>query len=201
MSKPVESKYSKNISFSRGKKYANSENDIRKNEEQINHYKQVRAAERDQNIMIASGKHNSVSNNDDCDSHYDSRDSRDTPSNVVVKQEAPFYFEKMNLIICGMSSNTYTMPNFDTILREFSSYGKILYVTQLPVNSDGHANIQLVIDHWYDEPDIDMSFIANVHSAIINNGFYNWFSGIHIMRDPTQTIKDMGCKIVLDEIN
>jgi hypothetical protein len=93
------------------------------------------------------------------------------------------------------------MPNFDTILREFSSYGKILYVTQLPVNSDGHANIQLVIDHWYDEPDIDMSFIANVHSAIINNGFYNWFSGIHIMRDPTQTIKDMGCKIVLDEIN
>jgi len=48
-------KYGKKSSFSREKKFAANEDEIRLNEASINQYKEVRGQERKQNLDIASG--------------------------------------------------------------------------------------------------------------------------------------------------
>lgn len=198
MSKPTEPKYSKKTSFNRQKKYANSAMDIEKFDKKNEEYKNVRSLERNHNLKIASGKEADVKHNDSvCEvrTHYNGNNTDDV---MCVNNESPFYFEKMNFIISGIVFAKNTMPNMDTILREFSPYGKILYVTQLVSDS-----CKLVIDHWYDEDAIDMSFIVEVQMAILKNGIYNWFCvdgvQINISKDPEQSIKSMGCKIVLEE--
>jgi len=198
MSKPTEPKYSKKTSFSRNKKYATSEMDIQKYDRKIEEYKNVRSSEREYNLKIANGINN---NNDVC--VEDVKPVREYSDNTSVNRETQFYFEKMNFVISGIPSTQSNMLSIDTILREFSPYGKIIYVTQLVANENGYANCKLVIDHWYDEENIDMTFIIEVQNAILKNGIYNWFcvgdSQINIARDPEQTIRDMGAKIELEE--
>ena len=205
MSKPTEPKYSKKTSFNRQKKYANSAMDIEKFDKKNEEYKNVRGYERNHNLKIASGKEDIKHN----DSVFElplgvtaaSRPLEEDNSHtdvIVVNNEPPFYFEKMNFIISGIPFAKNTMTSMDTILREFSPYGKILYITQLVSDS-----CKLVIDYWYDEDTIDMSFIIEVQNAILKNGIYNWFciddAQINISKDPEQSIKSMGCKIVLEE--
>ena len=48
-------KYGKKSSFSREKKFAANEDEIRLNEASINQYKEVRSQERKQNLEIANG--------------------------------------------------------------------------------------------------------------------------------------------------
>ena len=193
MSQP---KYSKKTSFSRDKKYAYCESDVAKNDKKIDDYKNVRGLERERNLKIANGanEENEVSNTNT------NEVSENTNTSATAQEQ--FYFEKMNLIISGMPFVSNTMNNVDTILREFSLYGKIIYVTQLAIDAQGRSNSKLVIDHWYDEPDIDMTFIVEVQTAILNHGKYNWFccdtSQVYITKDPDQSLKDMGCKIVME---
>lgn len=195
MSQP---KYSKKTSFSRDKKYAYCESDVAKNDKKIDDYKNVRGLERERNLKIANGA-NEVSENTNTNTNTNEVSSTSGTSATAQDQ---FYFEKMNLIISGMPFVSNTMNNVDTILREFSPYGKIIYVTQLAMDAQGHGNSKLVIDHWYDEPDIDMTFIVEVQTAILNHGKYNWFccnaAQVYITKDPDQSLKDMGCKIVME---
>lgn len=200
MSKPTEPKYSKKTSFNRQKKYANSAMDIEKFDKKNEEYKNVRGYERNHNLKIASGKEADIKaasrplEEDNCATI----NSNNTDDVMCVNNEPPFYFEKMNFIISGIPFAKNTMTSMDTILREFSPYGKILYITQLVSDS-----CKLVIDYWYDEDTIDMSFIIEVQNAILKNGIYNWFCidniQINISKDPEQSIKSMGCKIVLEE--
>ena len=158
----------------------------------------MRGLERERNLKVANGTNeaNSVHSN-----------TNDTSANSTSANDAnmqdQFYFEKMNLIISGMPFISNTMNNVDTILREFSPYGKIIYVTQLAMDAKGHSNSKLVIDYWYDEPDIDMTFIVEVQTAILNHGKYKWFccdnAQVYITKDPDQSVKDMGCKIVMEQ--
>jgi hypothetical protein len=189
MSQP---KYSKKTSFSRDKKYAYCESDIAKNDKKIDDYKNVRGLERERNLKVANGTNetNEVS-------------ASENEANTSAITQEQFYFEKMNLIISGMPFIPNTMNNTDTILREFAPYGKIIYATQLAMDAQGRSNSKLVIDYWYDEPDIDMTFIVEVQTAILNHGKYNWFccdnAQVYITKDPDQSVKDMGCKIVVEQ--
>ena len=191
MSQP---KYSKKTSFSRDKKYAYCESDVSKNDKKINDYKNVRGLERERNLKIANGA-NEVSGTS-------TSVNTSVNTNTSATAQEQFYFEKMNFIISGMPFVSNTMNNVDTILREFLPYGKIIYVTQLAMDAQGRSNSKLVIDHWYDEPDIDMTFIVEVQTAILNHGKYNWFccdtAQVYITKDPDQSLKDMGCKIVIE---
>ncbi len=198
-----EPKYSKKTSFSRDKKYAYCESDIAKNDKKIDDYKNVRGLERERNLKVANGTSaNEVhSNTNDTSASEVHSNTNDTSASVNAQEQ--FYFEKMNLIISGMPFISNTMNNVDTILREFSPYGKIIYVTQLAMDAQGHSNSKLVIDYWYDEPDIDMTFIVEVQTAILNHGKYKWFccdnAQVYITKDPDQSVKDMGCKIVMEQ--
>jgi len=199
-----EPKYSKKTSFSRDKKYAYYESDIAKNDKKIDEYKNVRGLERERNLKIANGTSaNEVhSNTNDTSANEVHSNTNGTSANDASAQEQ-FYFEKMNLIISGMPFISNTMNNVDTILREFSPYGKIIYVTQLAMDAQGHSNSKLVIDYWYDELEIDMTFIIEVQTAILNHGKYKWFccdnAQVYITKDPDQSVKDMGCKIVIEQ--
>jgi len=190
MSQP---KYSKKTSFSRDKKYAYCDFDIAKNDKKIDDYKNVRGMERDRNLKVANGTN-------------ETNETNETNANEAIasaSSQEQFYFEKMNLIISGMPFIPNTMNNTDTILREFAPYGKIIYATQLAMDAQGRSNSKLVIDYWYDEPDIDMTFIVEVQTAILNHGKYNWFccdtAQVYITKDPDQSVKDMGCKIVIEQ--
>ena len=195
MSQP---KYSKKTSFSRDKKYAYCESDVSKNDKKIDEYKNVRGLERERNLKIANG----ANEENEANTNTNTSASASVSVNTSATAQHQFYFEKMNLIISGMPFISNTMNNVDTILREFSPYGKIIYVTQLAMDAQGHSNSKLVIDHWYDEPDIDMTFIVEVQTAILNHGKYNWFccntAQVYITKDPDQSVKDMGCKIVME---
>ena len=193
MSQP---KYSKKTSFSRDKTYAYYESDVAKNDKKIDDYKNVRGLERERNLKIANGA------NEENEVSGTSANEVSANTNTSATVQDQFYFEKMNLIISGMPFIPNTMNNTDTILREFAPYGKIIYATQLVMDTQGRSNSKLVIDHWYDEPDIDMTFIVEVQTAILNHGKYNWFccdtAQVYITKDPDQSLKDMGCKIVIE---
>ena len=199
-----EPKYSKKTSFSRDKKYAYYESDIAKNDKKIDDYKNVRGLERERNLKIANGTNEANANGtNEANANGTSASENEANENDASAQEQ-FYFEKMNLIISGMPFTSNTMNNVDTILREFSPYGKIIYVTQLAMDAQRHSNSKLVIDYWYDEPDIDMTFIIEVQTAILNHGKYKWFccdnAQVYITKDPDQSLKDMGCKIVMEQL-
>jgi hypothetical protein len=196
-----QSKFSKKTSFSRDRKSAYCESDMTKHNNKLDEYKITRGLERERNIKIANGE--SIV----CSVDQKTNEDKRTNSSSIYESSTPaqerFYYEKMNLIINGISSSSNIINNADAILREFSPYGKIIYTTQLTFDSQGYSNSKLVIDHWYDEVDIDMSFIIEVQTAILKDGKYKWFccnnSQLYITKDPEQTVKEMGCKIIMDE--
>ena len=190
--KMTEPKYSKKTSFDRNKKYAYYESDIAKNDKKIEDYKNARSMERERNLKIANGVIDKDDTDDERVTAMPERVHRDT-----AIPEPPFYYEKMNFIIHGMHSSA---ANHDTILRDFMPYGEIIYLTQMVPDENGCNQTRLVIDHWYDEPDIDMTYIIEVQNAIFKTGKYDLGQkGSYITKDPSQSLKDMGCKIVLDD--
>lgn len=207
--KMTEPKYSKKTSFDRNKKYAYYESDIAKNDKKIEDYKNVRSMERERNLKMANGvidaNGTNASDKDDeraiampdRNTAMPDRDDRNDRVTAMPEREPPFYYEKMNFIIHGMHSSA---ANHDAILRDFMPYGEIIYLTQMVPDENGCNKTRLVIDHWYDEPDIDMTYIIEVQNAIFKTGKYDLGQkGSYITKDPSQNLKDMGCKIVLDD--
>ncbi len=195
--KMTEPKYSKKTSFDRNKKYAYYESDIAKNDKKIDDYKNARSMERERNLKMANGV---IDTGDTGMPDRVERDERVTAMPAMPMHaipEPPFYYEKMNFIIHGMHSSA---ANHDAILRDFMPYGEIIYLTQMVPDENGCNKTRLVIDHWYDEPDIDMTYIIEVQNAIFKTGKYDLGQkGSYITKDPSQSLKDMGCKIVLDD--
>ena len=102
-------------SFSREKTFAMSEQDIMKNEKKMNEYNMKRSAEREANIRVASGI---------TDEKVIDKTNDKTIKKINNISTSKFYFEKMNFVI-------YDLPprfNIDGVLREFSQYGKMLYI-------------------------------------------------------------------------
>ena len=198
--KMTEPKYSKKTSFDRNKKYAYYESDIAKNDKKIEDYKNVRSMERERNLKIANGvidANGTDASDKDVTAIHAMPDRVTAMPAMHAMPEPPFYYEKMNFIIHGMHSSA---ANHDAILRDFMPYGEIIYLTQMVPDENGCNKTRLVIDHWYDEPDIDMTYIIEVQNAIFKTGKYDLGQkGSYITKDPTQSLKDMGCKIVLDD--
>ena len=82
-----------------------------------------------------------------------------------------------------------TSRNLDAILKEFTPYGKISYVTYSSVTND----VKLVVDQWY-----DMTFIVDVQCAIFKDGIYKSIGNMNITKDPEQSIREMGDKIIME---
>lgn len=178
-------------SFSREKSFATSEQDIMKNEKKMNDFRMKRGAEREANIRTASGiKDDEVidktidkSNKKTNDKSIDKSNKKD--SNI---KSPKFYFEKMNFVI-------YDLPprfNIDGVLREFSQYGKILYIGY-DANYKGY---KLVVDEWSED---HADTISEIQMDIWEKGRYEWTSGAFIARDPEQTLAELGDKVEWDD--
>ena len=204
-------KYGKKTTFSREKSYANSEFDIEKNDKKADKYKNERHAERERNIKVANGieedeeednknkqrKEENKSRKEDIvyaenksrkeDIVYAENKSR---KEDIIYLEEQFYYEKMNLIVHNLQASR----NLDAILKEFTPYGKISYVTYSSVTND----VKLVVDQWYDDDNIDMTFIVDVQCAIFKDGIYKSIGNMNITKDPEQSIREMGDKIIME---
>jgi hypothetical protein len=126
-------KYAKS-SFSREKTFAMSEQEIIKNEKKMYEYNMKRGAEREANIRAASGITD--------DKVIEKTNDKVNKKNDNMKSPK-FYFEKMNFVI-------YDLPprfNIDGVLREFSQYGKMLYI-RYNTNYEGY---KLVVDEWSED--------------------------------------------------
>jgi hypothetical protein len=191
MPKQNETKYGKKSSFSREKSFAYSEIDIQRNEKKIIEYKNERSAERKHNINVANG----------LDDVKDERKSNPDVTICSSQEDAPFYYTKMNLIVCNLP----VFYNLDTLVREFATYGKIQYITYMSMCEDGTNSAKLVIDGWYHYEDVDVSFIIDVQNAILNDGKYKWTSNdvgngkMYIVRDPDQKEDELGDQIVVED--
>ena len=171
-------KYAKS-SFSREKTFAMSEQDIMKNEKKMNEYNMKRGAEREANIRTASG----IKDEKVIDKANDKANKKD--NNI---KSPKFYFEKMNFVI-------YDLPprfNIDGDLREFSQYGKMLYI-RYNTNYEGY---KLVVDEWSED---HADTISEIQMNIWEKGRHEWTSGSYISRDPEQTLADLGDKVEWDD--
>lgn len=184
-------KYGKKSTFSREKSYANSEFDIAKNDKKADEYRNERRAEREHNLKIAN-----PSNGIDDKKVSDDRDMG------MDNRECVFYYEKMNFVINNLpmtcDSHSIRPFNLDALIKEFEPYGKIQYIT-----CSGGMNIaKIVVDQWYDDADIDMTFITDIQGAIFDVGKYEWTGNatgkINITKDPDQRIGEMGDKIIVE---
>ena len=175
-------KYGKKTTFSREKSYANSEFDIEKNDKKADKYRNERLTEREYNIKVASG----IEDDEDNDVYAENKQHKE--ENEQRKEEnEQFYYEKMNLIVHNLQASR----NLDAILKEFTPYGKISYVTYSSVTN----NVKLVVDQWYDD---DVTFIVDVQCAIFKDGIYKSIGNMNITKDPEQSIREMGDKIIME---
>ena len=166
-------------SFSREKTFAMSEQDIMKNEKKMNEYNMKRSAEREANIRVASGI---------TDEKVIDKTNDKTIKKINNISTSKFYFEKMNFVI-------YDLPprfNIDGVLREFSQYGKMLYI-RYNTNYEGY---KLVVDEWSED---HADTISEIQMNIWEKGRHEWTSGSYIARDPEQTLADLGDKVEWDD--
>jgi hypothetical protein len=171
-------KYAKS-SFSREKTFATSEQEILKNEKKMNEYNMKRGAEREANIRTASGI---------TDDKVIEKTNDKTNKKINNIKSPKFYFEKMNFVI-------YDLPprfNIDGVLREFSQYGKMLYI-RYNTNYEGY---KLVVDEWSED---HADTISEIQMNIWEKGRHEWTSGSYIARDPEQTLADLGDKVEWDD--
>jgi hypothetical protein len=171
-------KYAKS-SFSREKTFAMSEQEILKNEKKMNEYNMKRGAEREANIRAASGI---------TDDKVIEKTNDKTNKKINNIKSPKFYFEKMNFVI-------YDLPprfNIDGVLREFSQYGKMLYI-RYNTNYEGY---KLVVDEWSED---HADTISEIQMNIWEKGRHEWTSGSYIARDPEQTLADLGDKVEWDD--
>lgn len=190
-------KYGKKSTFSREKSYANSEFDIVKRDERMDEYKSARSAERKHNINVANGMSGT-------DNKLQTTGNKQTDNKLETKLETrtaedTFYYEKMNFIV----NNLPAFYNLDSLVNEFSTYGKIQYITYSCHYEDGTNSAKLVVDKWYDCEDVASTFILDVQTAILKDGKYKWTSNdvgkgkMTITRDPAQLEAEMGEKIYM----
>jgi RNA recognition motif-containing protein len=190
------SKYGKKSTFSREKSYANSELDIMRRDERMDEYKKSRSAERKHNTNVANGM-----------SKTDKQTTGDNQKTTVMDNSLSddsstndsFYYEKMNFIV----NNLPAFYNLDSLVNEFSTYGKIQYITYSCRYEDGTNSAKLVVDKWYNCEEVASTFILDVQTAILKEGKYKWTSNdvgrgkMTITKDPDQLESEMGDKIWL----
>jgi hypothetical protein len=195
-------KYGKKSTFSREKSYANSEFDIICSDEKMDEYKNARSAERKHNINVANGlsvdkQETSGKPESNAGSKY--KVSDDSLSDDSSNNEDSFYYEKMNFIV----NNLPAFYNLDSLVNEFSTYGKIQYITYSCRYEDGTNSAKLVVDKWYDCEEVASSFIIDVQTAILKDGKYRWTSNdvgrgkMTICQDPDQLESEMGDKVYM----
>lgn len=189
------SKYGKKSTFSREKSYANSELDIMRRDERMDEYKRARSAERKHNTNVANGVSNDKETGDiQTDNKLETRSEQDSSLH-----EDAFYYEKMNFIV----NNLPAFYNLDSLVNEFSTYGKIQYITYSCRYEDGTNSAKLVVDKWYDCEEVASTFIIDVQTAILKDGKYRWTSNdvgrgkMTICQDPDQLESEMGDKVWL----
>ena len=182
-------KYGKKTTFSREKSYANSEFDIEKNDKKADKYRNERHAERERNIKVANGIEEDEEEEEDNKNKQRKEENKSHKEDIIYLEEQ-FYYEKMNLIVHNLQASR----NLDAILKEFTPYGKISYVTYSSVTND----VKLVVDQWYDDDNIDMTFIVDVQCAIFKDGIYKSIGNMNITKDPEQSIREMGDKIIME---
>jgi hypothetical protein len=170
-------KYSKS-SFSREKTFATSEQDIIKNEKKMNDFRMKRGAEREANIRAASG----IIDEKVIDGANKANDKINKKNDTV--KSSKFYFEKMNFVIYDLPSRF----NIDGVLREFSQYGKMLYIGY-DANYKGY---KLVVEEWSED---HADTISEIQMDIWEKGRHEWTGGSYIARDPDQTLADLGDKV------
>jgi len=193
------SKYGKKSTFSREKSYANSELDIMRRDERMDEYKKSRSAERKHNTNVANGMSNDKETSGKPESNAGSKYkvSDDSLSDDSSNNEDSFYYEKMNFIV----NNLPAFYNLDSLVNEFSTYGKIQYITYSCRHEDGTNSAKLVVDKWYDCEDVASTFILDVQTAILKDGKYRWTSNdvgrgkMTICQDPDQLESEMGDKV------
>jgi hypothetical protein len=191
------SKYGKKSTFSREKSYANSELDIMRRDERMDEYKKSRSAERKHNINVANGL--SVDKEETTSNKLETRAEQDSSTNDSLSDEETFYYEKMNFIV----NNLPAFYNLDSLVNEFSTYGKIQYITYSCHYEDGTNSAKLVVDKWYDCEDVASTFILDVQTAILKDGKYRWTSNdvgrgkMTISQDPDQLESEMGDKVYM----
>lgn len=166
-------KYAKS-SFSREKTFANSIEDIVKNERKMNDFRAKRSAERDANIKTASGF---TPNNSKSAEESDERNARKIIS-------SKFYFEKMNFMIYNLPAKV----DINMVLREFAEMGKIQYITYC-IKLEGY---RIAIDQWSED---HAGTISEIQMNIWEKGQHSWIMGSHIKNDPEQTLAELGDKI------
>ncbi len=187
-------KYGKKSTFSREKSYVNSELDIMRRDERMDEYKIARSAERKHNTNVANG----MSNDKQTDNKQETTAMDDSLSDDSSTNDS-FYYEKMNFIV----NNLPAFYNLDSLVNEFSTYGKIQYITYSCRCEDGTNSAKLVVDKWYNCEEVASSFILDVQTAILNDGKYRWTSNdvgrgkMTITKDPDQLESEMGDKIWL----
>jgi len=170
-------KFSKS-SFSREKTFAMSEQDIMKNEKKMNEYQMKRGAEREANIRTASGI---------IEDEFQENTATAASYTNNINANWKFYFEKMNFII----QNLPPKINIDMVLREFSQYGKITYITY----TNDRKGYKLVVDKWSED---HADTISQIQMDIWENGKHEWtcpWVGSYITRDPDQTLAELGDKV------
>lgn len=191
------SKYGKKSTFSREKSYANSELDIMRSDERMDEYKKSRSAERKHNTNVANGL--SVDKQETTGNKLGTRAEQDSSNNDSSLHEESFYYEKMNFIV----NNLPAFYNLDSLVNEFSTYGKIQYITYSCHYEDGTNSAKLVVDKWYDCEEVASTFILDVQTAILKDGKYRWTSNdvgrgkMTICQDPDQSESEMGDKVYM----
>ncbi len=193
------SKYGKKSTFSREKSYANSELDIMRRDERMDEYKSARSAERKHNTNIANGLFGDKQQTTGDTQTGNKLETKFYPL-FDTENDSSFYYEKMNFIV----NNLPAFYNLDSLVNEFSTYGKIQYITYSCRYEDGTNSAKLVVDGWYDCEEVASSFIIEVQTAILKDGKYKWTSNdvgkgkMTITKDPDQLESEMGEKIWLN---
>lgn len=177
-------KFAKNVKFSRTKKFANSEGDIAKNEAALNNWKNQRKIEREQNLVIASGK---VSKVEQPENEKDEGEVFNTEE--YLPQNLYTYYTKMNLIIENLPTN-YSVSK---LCKTFEQLGSIQCVCTFPKESSQipheYYDAKIVPNEW-DE------IVSAVQQDIFEVGYseYQVENGVvcKIVRDPNQKLEDYG---------
>jgi hypothetical protein len=183
-------KYGKKSTFSREKSYANSELDIMRRDERMDEYKKSRSAERKHNTNVANGMFGDTQTDD----NPKTRAADDYSTNDSSNTEDAFYYKKMNFVV----NNLPAFYNLDSLVNEFSTYGKIQYITYSCRYEDGTNSAKLVVDGWEAS-----TFILDAQTAILKDGKYRWTSNdvgkgkMTITKDPDQLESEMGEKVWL----
>lgn len=195
--KPVKSK----TSFSREKRYANSEMDIKLNDARENTYAMKRGQERIANIKQYSGDKNvdevlrkleakfnihvEEPKLDNSDLNVDSVANKNEPIDNLTL----YIYPQLNL----QFHNVPLTYNIDNLLREFKQYGEINYIKTTVVSDFCVATIVPIC--WNEESDE----IVLLQHKLFNsaNGRVPWQNGIYITIDENQIQSTWGNKIIV----